>query len=82
MDRVIAGEARRPADSPPPVAVTRPLVPPAAAPASPPAAASPVVEIHIGSIEVRAAPLPAAPAAPAAPASTSLDAFLAQGRGR
>ncbi|APZ97709.1 hypothetical protein BWQ93_03815 [Sphingopyxis sp. QXT-31] len=51
---------------------------------SPPAAAAPppVVEIHIGHIEVRAAAAPVAPAPPPASARLSLDAFLAQGNGR
>lgn len=78
-DRVVAMEPRRAAEPPAVVATARPAAPLPAGPV--PAAAPPVIEIHIGSIEVRAAPLPAAPAAPPAPTSTSLDAFLAQGRG-
>lgn len=41
----------------------------------------PTIEIHIGSIEVRAASAPAPAAARSAPASTSLDAFLSRNRG-
>lgn len=78
-NRIVPIEATRPTDRAPTLP-THPAVPHAAPP--PPAAAPPVVEIHIGSVEVRAAPLAAAPAAPPAPTSTSLDAFLAQGRGR
>lgn len=78
-NRIVPIEATRPTDRAPTLP-THPAVPHAAPP--PPAAAPPVVEIHIGSVEVRAAPLAAAPAAPSAPTSTSLDAFLAQGRGR
>jgi len=79
VNRIVPIEASRPADRAPALP-THPAVPRAASPA--PVAAPPVVEIHIGSVEVRAAPLAAAPAAPSAPTSTSLDAFLAQGRGR
>lgn len=47
-----------------------------------PATAPPIVEVHIGSVEIRAAPLPALPAAPPGPAARSLDDFLAGRRGR
>lgn len=66
-------------------AVPRAPVMPSLHPAPPPpatAAAPPVVEIHIGSIEVRAAAALAPPAPPSASAGLSLDAFLAQGNGR
>lgn len=78
-NRIVPIEATRSIDRAPALP-THPAVPHAAPPA--PAAAPPMVEIHIGSVEVRAAPLAAAPAAAPAPTSTSLDAFLAQGRGR
>jgi hypothetical protein len=67
----------------------RPTVYPDAAPTPQPALANaltepprPTIEIHIGSVEVRAASAPAPSVAQPALASTSLDAFLAGDRGR
>jgi hypothetical protein len=58
--------------------VQRPAVPASKSPPEPAEASAPIIEIHIRSIEVHAAPRPAAPAA--RPAGPSLDAFLARRR--
>jgi hypothetical protein len=71
-----AVEGRRPAPHTVAASAFQPAM--ARSPVAPP---RPVIEIHIGSIEVRAASAPAPPAARTAPASTSLDTFLSRGRG-
>jgi hypothetical protein len=71
-----AVERHRPTTDPGDASTSQPA--PAESLAEPP---RPTIEIHIGSIEVRAAAAPAPPAARPAPAPSSLDAFLSRGRG-
>lgn len=80
-DAAVSGGMTRRVESrrPPPRTIVVPEFQssPARAPVVP---AAPVIEIHIGSVEVRAASAPAAVAPRPGPAPTSLDAFLSRGR--